>query len=387
MLTEENLERARKELARIVENDMHRLDELRVLIRKHGRPSRIQARSATSISFVGTDGGHNVTGVNPFLAQLMRVVDSNNHEYWLEVVSSSTKLHDLDELHAKSDSPLDRLMNALGLNSLAKVARVFHQQTDELPPSWIQVYRHITEWAVLYSLLEERFASDTLIVWDGPLRTKVFAPGVFKKLVELIDAQIRRHYQERRRRIYIAGVTKNSKVLEKFRLAVGLEGTMRQSFPCYLELSGELINKAIEWDEYLSDRERQSAAAARAEASGSADIRAVKHDKYSAGQMYFVKFGARPSDPIWAADIWESQAGDAQAIFGYLLNDAVAGFPVPMFPMCLQKAYSNAALVDFDMDLFHHSLRDALRTALGDGKPILDRLALQVNDPASQRYK
>ena len=386
MLTEESMSRARHEIAKAVASDLGALKDLRQLVRDLKRPTRIQPRTATTISFVGTDGGHNVAGLNPFMAQLMRVVDSNNHEHCMEVLSSNTSLSALDAFHRANDTPLLNLMTTVGVTSLSALARVFSKGDSERSPSWIQVYRHITEWAVLLRLVQQPFASDTLIVWDGPLRTKVFAPGLFSTLVDAIDRAIVRSYKERRRRIFIVGVTKQSKVLERFRLALALERTMSQIYPCFLELSGTLIRMAIDWDEYLSQRERESAADYRRRILGEENASATRHDKFSAGQMFFVKFGSRPSDSVWAADIWESQAEDAQTIFGYLLNDAANGFPIPLFPMCLQRAHDNAALVDFDMDLFHHSLATAMRAALGDEGPVLDRLALQQVDPAQERY-
>jgi hypothetical protein len=62
-------------------------DEIRPL-RSTTRP--IQPRATTSISLVGTDGGNNQLRFDPFLIQLVRVVDSSNNEYCLEAVSPTT---------------------------------------------------------------------------------------------------------------------------------------------------------------------------------------------------------------------------------------------------------------------------------------------------------
>ena len=103
--------------------------------------------------------------------------------------------------------------------------------------------------------------------------------------------------------------------------------------------------------------------------------------------MYFVKFGSRPSDPVWAADVWETQVNTDQQIFAYLLNDALDGFPVPMFPQCLQLAHKYAALVDIDVDIFDLEFGRELRRALGRSGDIVDELDLQGSDPAARRYE
>ncbi len=102
--------------------------------------------------------------------------------------------------------------------------------------------------------------------------------------------------------------------------------------------------------------------------------------------MFLVKFGGGAHDPVWALDVLSSQKDEAQTICGYLLEDAKDGFPVPLYPQCLQKAHENAALVDFDFDLLEDQICHVLRDSLGDKKHMIDELALQDFDPASQRY-
>src|SRR6185295_8193410 len=86
-----------------------RLDE-RVLatLRAEIRPlkpatRRIQPRATTSISLVGTDGGNNQLQFDPFLIQLVRVVDSSNNEYCLEAVSPTTPIDALVKRHLEKD--------------------------------------------------------------------------------------------------------------------------------------------------------------------------------------------------------------------------------------------------------------------------------------------
>jgi hypothetical protein len=102
--------------------------------------------------------------------------------------------------------------------------------------------------------------------------------------------------------------------------------------------------------------------------------------------MFFVKFGGGSRDPVWPIDILLSQVHDAQMILGSMLADAINGFPVPFYPLCLQRAHENAALVDFDFDLLQDHVFDAIRAALGSDSTVLDVFRLRDADPASRRY-
>lgn len=65
-----------------IKDDKNVLDQLRQEIRPiKASIRRIQPRTTTSISLVGTDGGNNRIQYDPFLVQLIRVVDSSNNEY------------------------------------------------------------------------------------------------------------------------------------------------------------------------------------------------------------------------------------------------------------------------------------------------------------------
>jgi hypothetical protein len=388
VLTEPQFAEAQKHLRESVQKSMEALADLRAQLRALSRPIKIQQRAVTTVSLVGTDGGHNQSGINPFLTQFMRVVDSNDQEHCMEVITAHEPLEEIWRKHEQPNvwgrpTPLKHLMNVLEIDGPDKLRRLtpLFSERDPLKrsPSWLQVYRHITEWAVLLQLLESDYASDTLFVWDGPLRTKVFPHETFERLVRRINEAVTRQAVKRGRKYYVVGLVKHSKVLERFRLAMALEGVLRQSFPCYVQLTGDLISEAIDWIEYLSQRERESLSEHR-RASSTKDI-------FSAGQMYFVKFGSRPGDPVWVADIWETQIDADQQIFGYLLNDAQDGFPVPLFPQCLQRAHKYAALVDIDLEVFQSEFGKRLREVLGSRSDVVDELEFQNADPAGQRYE
>ena len=370
----------RDEITRQITEDKILLAELRTEVRPLiSQTRRISSRSATSISLVAADGGNNQLRFDPFLVQLVRVVDSSNNEYCLEAVSPTMSVSALsarqfgDRGHLTA---LGRLMRYLGVEELPELTHMIRRDGGGRPnsPSWVQVYRELVEWAILFAIVREKdFATDTLIVFDGFLRSKVFAKDLFRRYREGIQEGIDRHFRTNRRRVYLVGVAKHSKVLSRYRLSMALEGVMQSPFPCYVEIPRELEEKAYIWSEYARGDE---------EVAEGGEV-----NKFVAGKMFFVKFGKGPRDPVWPVDIFLSQCDDHATICGNLLNDATEGFPVPLYPRSLQKAHENAALVDFDMDILQDMIFGGLRTALGEEAPALDVFRLQDADPASRRYE
>ncbi|MFC1869841.1 hypothetical protein ACFLYE_01050 [Chloroflexota bacterium] len=370
----------RDEISARIKTDKYLLDTLRnEILPLRNQVQRIQPRSATSISLVGTDGGNNSLQFDPFLVQLIRVVDSSNNEYCLQAITPTTDVGKLANIQFHSDgSPitaLGEMMSALGVRDLPSLSHMIRPSTEGVPrsPTWVQVYRELVEWAILLSILKNKdFGTDTLIVSDGLLRSKVFARDLFKRYLQKVEEFIKDHYQRNRRRIYIVGVAKHSKVLERYRLAMAIEGVMATNYPAFVEVPRTIEEKAYVWSEY-----------ARGDDS---DYAGTEINKFVGGKMFLVKFGKSPRDPIWPIDIFLPQRNDAQIIIGHLLADAIDGFPVPLYPRCLQKAHENAALVDFDLDILQDEIFEGVRRVLGDDTGILDTFRLQDSDPAQRRY-
>jgi hypothetical protein len=379
MIEPESLEALRRELRERIATDRTLLEELRKELRDGlGEARRIMPRNTTAISLVGTDGGNNRVEFDPFLVQLVRVVDSSNNEYCLEVITPTSDVRALSLRHRPVEgvatSPLGKMMELLDVKMLWELSPMIPKPGKMISPSWVQVYRELTEWAVLLRLVRDKdYGTDTVIVWDGLLRSKVFAGAprvLFAEYRTAIQTAIREHWEKHRRRVYVVGVAKHSKVLQRYRLAMAIEGQMRVDYPCYAEVGRELEEKAYVWSEYARGGDTSTGEA----------------NKFVAGKMFFAKFGSRARDPVWPVDVLESQVGEAQVIFGSLLADAVEGFPVPFYPMCLQRAHENAALVDFDMDILQQGIVSSIREVLGDRGPILDELQLIDADPAAKRY-
>jgi hypothetical protein len=112
-------------------------------------------------------------------------------------------------------------------------------------PSWVQVYQELVEWAVLFALLKKDFGTDTLIVCDGLLRSKVFAKDLFARLRVGIKDRIDAQWTRSKRKIYLAGVSKHSKVLTRYRLAMALEGVMQVDYPAYVEVHARSNNELM----------------------------------------------------------------------------------------------------------------------------------------------
>ncbi len=380
MIEPESHERLRREISERIAADRALLDVLRAEIRPlRPQVKRIQPRTTTSISLVGTDGGNNSLQFDPFLVQLIRVVDSSNNEYCLEAITPTTSVERLGQAQFTADgkpaTPLGEMMMDLGVTTLPALSHMIRSNDHGRPtsPSWVQVYRELVEWAILYSILKNKdFGTDTLVVGDGLLRSKVFAGDFFKQYLGRIKDAIERQYRDNRRRIYLVGVAKHSKVLARYRLAMSIERVMTTDYPAYVEVLREIEEKAYVWSEYArgDDRELENA----------------EINKFVGGKMFLVKFGKNTRDPIWPIDIFLPQKDEAQAILGYLLADAIDGFPVPLYPRCLQKAHENAALVDFDFDVLQDEIFAGVRDVLGADAPVLDAFRLQDADPAQRRY-
>ena len=379
MIEPESYAQLKQEIAERILADRTILDQLRAEIRPlRGEVRHIQPRTTTSISLVATDGGNNSLHFDPFLVEVVRIVDSNNNEYCLEAITPSTSIAELSakQFH-ENGSPrtaLGEMMHYLDINDLRQLSpRIRGNRTGRpISPGWVKVYRELVEWAILFSLVKNKdFGSDTLIVYDGLLRSVVFAKGLFTRYLAGIQESIDRQWQLQRRKIYLAGVAKHSKVLSRYRLAMALEGILTTGYAAYVPIPPEIERKAYLWQEYTRGVERK-------EGEG---------NDFAGGAMFFVKFGSGRRDPIWPIDIFLPQKDEAAHILGYMLADALNGFPVPYYPQCLQKAHAHATLADFDFDVFQNHIFDGIRQLLAEEAPMLDTFRLQENDPSLRRYE
>jgi hypothetical protein len=341
----------------------------------------IKPRTTTSIAIVASDAGNNRLLFDPFEIQFVRVVDSYGQELCMDAVSPWTDPKELSrkqfDAGGKPVTPLGTLMNDLGVRDLGGREGLSPMIPAERPKpeestkrSWVLVYRDLCEWAVLYDrLVNSTFATDTLLVRDGLLRSKIFSRDLFIKLCDRIRERTEEIYRKSRRRVFFVGVAKTSKVIDRYWLAMTLERIFPDESPCYVAIPQKLEERAYEWPEY-----------ARREEGGG------ELPKFVAGSLYLVRFGSRRWDPVWPIDVFSAHSAFADDIFGYLLEDSRAGFPVPYYPLCLQRADEFAQVRDLDVDILQQAIYSSIRDGLPDElRPILDATRLK-SDVAGRRY-
>jgi len=350
-------------------------------LRDNVRPLR--AYSVNAVSFVSADGGDNRLVFNPAVVELVRVVDSRGNQCVLDAVASTATLAEVEERgkagSANAVSPLQRLCEDLGL-SLSQLSYLIRGLgTPGKSTGAIRCYRDIVEWAVLYDLITSptlQWGSDTILVRDGLLRTKSFTRDVFP----LIDQKLRSGVAEHARRnvtLSLVGVAKQSAVLGRLAVALELEATFHRNFACYVQ-----VDKDIEEDCYNFDR-------TWLETFETSEPQDDGRKQYLAlGRMFLAKFGDRPLDPVWPVDVAEWQLAEAPRILGQLTVDAQQGFPIPDYPMCIQRAHEYAKLTGLEVEVLQDLLVQGICQQLTpDETERLLRMKYLGQSLAALRYK
>ena len=325
-------DKIRGQFAGICKAEKGVLDEQREIagkLRDNRLPLDLKKWEGEKLAFVAADGGDNrirldsLPSAGPAFVELVRVVDSNG-EGVMAPFAGAVEDDDFDKLDA-----VKKLCISLGCEKVSDLSPYLgrvkelggkkRSRTDKM-----RAYREIVEWAVFYELLKT-CEGDTLVVRDGVLRTQIFDPGIFRKL----DHKIREVVKECKFRIYCVGVAKQTLLLNRLRLAVSMEdvfGEGAQYIPVPDDIAKEFYDRR-----WLGTMET------------------AEHDYRSLAKMYLVKFGEHPLDPVWPVDIATWQTKEAESILGYLAQDARPAFPIPDFPMCIQKAHEYAKIGGIEM--------------------------------------
>lgn len=373
----------RRRILAAAEKDHHRLEELRVDARTLAagiEPLRPYAGNA--VSFVASDGGDNRLVFNPSTIELVRVVDSRGNQCALDAVSGSFTVTDLQRRvddPQEGVAPLRRLCNDLGLDlyELSYLVRGAGQPGKSTGA--LRAYRDLVEWAVLYDLVcnpSLQWGGDTVLVRDGLLRSKAFTRRAFPQMERRLRESVKAHAR-RNVNVYVVGVAKQSAVLSRLAVALELEGVFHRDYPCYVEVPEEIEAKCYNFDRTWLDTYE----------SAEEDDQGNKLYQ-SMGQLFLVKFGDQRNDPVWPVDVAVWQVSDAPQILGLLTRDAQQGFPVPDYPMCLQRAHDFAKLTGLEIEIMQDMLLESVSAHLGDAEAErLLRMMYLGRNLQSLRYK
>ena len=359
MLDREQLEALRQDIYRMTELDNAHLGEIRSQVRAlRDRVKPIRPRNATAVALMATDGGENYIRFDPYLIVPVRIVDSYGKPHYVGAVSPYTSIAQLNEFHLQHQTPLGILMRDLGVDGLWNLSRFIPHPDNppqEIRRRWVRDYRDLMEWAVLYTyVMCQNFATDTVLVRDGFLRSLIFYPALFRQMWARIRARVEELRHRERRRVFLVGIAKQSRILDRYHLVMFLEGVLVRPDACYLPVPRFMEEQVYRWTQYG----RTPEAGAESEASDS-------HYEVI-GKLHFAKFGDRPYDPIYPVDVWvyHEERNEVDEVFSYLLADAQAGFPQPFYPLCLQKAHEQANLSGFEGEMLQELVVEAIREAV-----------------------
>ncbi len=338
-------------------------DPILVKFREYARRLRndikpLRTYAVNAVSFVSADGGDNRLVFNPALVELVRVVDSRGNQCVLDAVPGTASIDQLkDRVTAGSPNavaPLQRLCADLGrdLEGLSYLLKGLGQSGKSTGA--MRSYRDIIEWAVLYDLATNpgiQWGGDTILVRDGLLRTKSFKREVFPQIDQKLREGVASH-AKRNVILSLVGVAKHSAVLGRLAVALELEATFHKPFPCYVKVPDDIekdcYNFDLTWFNTYETTEPED--------DGQRLYQAM-------GRMYLVKFGDHPFDPVWPVDIAAWQTNQTERILGQLTVDAQQGFPIPDYPMCIQRAHDYAKLSGLEVEV----LQDLLVRGICDG--------------------
>src|SRR5260370_41144817 len=156
------------------------------------------------------------------------------------------------------------MMKDLGVKTLTDLSHMIpdgkktREEPHKVSPSWVLVYRDLCEWSVLYDrICYHTFASDTLILRDGLLRSKLFRGELFTEFRKKLEAAIMQIREKDRRWVFLVGIAKHSKVITRYQLAMTIEKLMVPGEARYVKIPREVEAKAYVWPEYAKGEESE----------------------------------------------------------------------------------------------------------------------------------
>ena len=369
-----DLTEVKKRLADVWKAERADLEQLRLIARQLKDGGRKLGRQqASTVAFVAADGGDNRIRLNaapdgaPAIVELVRVVDSNGRECALDAVAGAV---DNDFFSKPRGDAMRVLCNDLGVSRVVDLSPYLSAPRISRSAK-MSTYRDIVEWAVLYHLLVKReWGSDTLLVREGALRTRVFRAEIFNAMDEKIRAACERHRKQGGVDMFFVGVAKNTVLLDRLRFALSLEGVFERNDPWHVHVRRDIAEKFYErrWLDTLE----------------TADGLPYQ----SMAEMFLVKFGDHPLDPVWPVDVAVWQKDRAEKIIGCLAEDARPGFPIPDFPMCIQKAHDHARIGGIELSFLNDLLFEHMTENMSDEEREKALRARHLREnPGAMRYR
>jgi hypothetical protein len=353
-LAEDNFDEIKRRVFDAYKTEEPILQEFRAFARRIKNEIKpIRPYSVNAVSFVSSDGGDNRLFFNPAVVELVRVVDSRGNQCALDAIAANSKASELnyrvEAANALLVEPLKKLCDDLNVNVVELSYLLGGLGKQGKSTGAVRIYRDIVEWAVLYDLMKYReWGSDTIIVREGMLRTKSFKRQLFPKIDELIRKAYLKH-KEKKISVSMVGVAKQSAVLSQLSVALELEEVFHRPYPCYAAVPKDIEEKCYNFDRTWLDTLETS----EPNEDGT-------YLYQSMGRLYLVKFGDRPYDPVWPVDIAEWQLDEVDKIIGQLTKDAQPGFPIPDFPMCVQRAHDFAKVNGLEVDILQDILFEGI---------------------------
>ncbi|MBS0606788.1 MAG: hypothetical protein JSR57_07555 [Verrucomicrobia bacterium] len=415
MFDEREKQLVKETIANGIIADQKILDSLIDDLRRFGIKTgvrKINHYTTTTLAIVSTDGGNHSFKFNPFHHQLIRVVDSDGQPLAIKALTLSTDLNELfkedrgPDPHTGNLNAIGRLINDLEQATGRKIQKfsdlcgsiTIDSSRPEQTSGWVVSYRDLWEWAVLYErIMYANFAQSTLIVRDGLLRTKLFQNDYFRVIGDLLAERIKLLRERDKKEIFFVGLAKHSSVIDLYRLALSMENIFPTGNPYWVRIPREIEVRAYKFEEFARGRERlnrgtDGLCARRNSDNNTLTSLGVRHEvedgnedsKFVFGTMHFVRLAPEHSMPIWVVDIFDDQISHADRIIGHLYGDSVDSFPVPSYPMALQRAHEAAKLTDFDSEIINRAIMQSIRSLVGNNN-IVDRLEL-AGDLAARRY-
>ncbi|MFC2139360.1 hypothetical protein ACFLR4_01750 [Bacteroidota bacterium] len=382
-LAEDNFDEIKKRIYDAYDNEdpvLQKFREFARILKNNIKP--IRTYSVNAVSFVSTDGGDNRLYFNPAVIELVRVVDSRGNQCAIDAIAANTSSVEFNERANETSKflvpPLKRLCDDLNCRVI-DISYIL-KTIDKVGKSTgaIRTYRDIVEWAVLYDLIKYReWGSDTIIIREGLLRTKSINLTVFPIMDNLIREACEKHKKEKNIDISIVGVAKQNAVLSKLSVALELEETMHKDFPCYVKVPVDIERECYNFDKTWLDTD------------DTVKIGSDGKKRYqSFGSLFLVKFGDRPFDPVWPVDLAVWQVNFADKTIGQLQYDARPGFPIPDFPMCVQKAHDFAKVNGLEVDILQDLLFEGITRKLNsDQKEKILRIKHLGKNLTNIRYR